>query len=137
VERSDSSRSVLPEQLILDAATDILVESEIEHLRQPSEDWYWIIVDKIGPYASISGAFIVLIIFLVASFGGQAWSWVGNFLVLPLVLFLLYIPYLLRRYRRERLAIKADRLQKYRVARSEVARMVVNQSKLEASEKEH
>jgi hypothetical protein len=70
---------------------------------------------------------VVVIVFLVATIGGPDWVWVGNFYLIPLILLLLYIPWLFRRNRREQIDKELRRRQKQATARTEVARMVLEE----------
>jgi hypothetical protein len=114
-----------PEQELLKTVADLPLDSHLP--KAPSNDWFGRVVDRVGPIAPWTSAGVVVIVFLVATIGGPDWVWVGNFYLIPLILLLLYIPWLFRRNRREQIDKELRRRQKQATARTEVARMVLEE----------
>lgn len=114
-----------PEQELLKTVADLPLDSRLP--KAPANDWFGRLVDRVGPFAPWTGAGVVVIVFSVATIGGQDWLWVGNFYLIPFILLLLYVPYLFRQNRREQLNQELRRREKQAAARTEVARMVLQE----------
>ncbi|HEX2915029.1 MAG TPA: hypothetical protein VH186_29820 [Chloroflexia bacterium] len=90
---------------------------------------FWRFVDLAGPYSAYAAAFLVLVAFLVSLIGGPDFAWI-SFLSIPVVLlFVLYLVYLLRRRRQERISQYLESLQAQEQARLELTRHILEQNK--------
>ncbi len=123
---NNSGQNLPDEQSLLDEATDVPLE--ISRLRPPSDGPFWRLLDKAGPFLPWAAAAVMIIVFTVATAGGPDLAWVANFYLLALVLFILYIPFMFRRHRREEIREASYRLESYRNARAKMARMILEQS---------
>ncbi len=114
-----------PEQELLKTVADLPLDSRLP--KSPRDDWFGRLVDRVGPFAPWTAAGVVVIVFAVASIGGPDWVWVGNFYLIPFILLLLYLPWLFRNNRREQIDKELRRRENQAAARTEVARMVLQE----------
>ena len=96
----------------------------------PLVHWLNKLVDKVGRFAIPVGFGAALLGFGLSSIGPE-WAWASLLFLVTTVLFIIYIPYLLRSNARRRAIEIRQARQRQEEARAQVARLVLEQSQRE------
>ncbi len=115
------------EQELLEQVVQVSLDKDLP--RSPADNAFGRFVDRVGPLAPVAGGVLTLLIFLGGLLGGPDLAWLAFFYLIPVALFLLTVPYLIRRNRREEIKAEMARREKRAMAHEEIARYILKENR--------
>jgi hypothetical protein len=115
------------EQELLDAAVDVPLD--FPATPPLSNTFFGNTLDLVGPYLVWVAVTVAVITFAVGAFGGESVAWVSYLYLVTLVTLVLYIPYQVRKNRREEITRATRRRKEQEAARTAVLRMVLEEKR--------
>ncbi len=112
---------------LLAAVREVQAERS-SHRRPPPDTPLWRLVDNIGRVAIPIGLVATVLGFGLSSIGPE-WVWASLLFLVTLILFIIYIPALIRHNTRQQIADEQIRYEQLENARNEVARMIMQERK--------